>query len=250
MGLLSLDGSAAGPRSRERGISNGFDTLGDAELVAVLLGTGEPGRTAGEVAAALIDRAGGLAGLAWLGPHALAAERGVGLAKAARVAAAVELGRRVVAQSIGAPRESLASSQAVAAWAAPRLAHLDHEQVWVLSLDGRNGLRTARRVAEGGLHGCSLRARDVLRAVVRDAASAFVLVHNHPSGAAAPSDEDLALTRALAEGGEVIGTPLLDHVIIAASRYASLFDLGLIERGERSGPGAAARPVASPSALL
>ena len=80
----------------------------------------------------------------------------------------------------------------------------------MLALDGRNGLRAARRIAEGGLHGCSVDPRDVLRSVIREAASAFVLVHNHPSGDPAPSDEDIELTRMVARAGAVLGTPLVD----------------------------------------
>jgi DNA repair protein RadC len=92
-----------------------------------------------------------------------------------------------------------------------------------------NGLRAARRVAEGGLHGCAVDPRDILRAALREAASAFVLVHNHPSGDPAPSDEDISLTNMVARAGAVLGTPLVDHVIVAAGGHASLFDLGLLE---------------------
>jgi DNA repair protein RadC len=159
---------------RERGIADGFDTLADSELVAVLLGTGERGRPALRVATDLLEQSAGIVGLARMGPHALAEVAGVGLVKAARIGASFELGRRALMRAIGASRPNLGSSAEVARWARLRLSALDHEQVWVLALDGRNGLRAARRVAEGGLHGCSLDPRDVLRAAVREAASAFV----------------------------------------------------------------------------
>ncbi|HKQ67728.1 MAG TPA: DNA repair protein RadC [Polyangiaceae bacterium] len=213
---------------RERGITDGFDTLADAELVAVLLGTGEKGRPVMRVASELLEQSGGLLGLLRLGPHAVAQLRGVGLVKAARIAAGFELGRRVVLRSAVCPRPNLASSAEVARWARLRLSELDHEQVWVLALDGRNGLRAARRVAEGGLHGCSVEPRDVLRAALREAASAFVLVHNHPSGDPTPSDEDIELTNTVARAAAVIGTPLVDHVIVASGGHTSLFDLGVV----------------------
>jgi DNA repair protein RadC len=213
---------------RERGISDGFDTLGDAELVAVLLGTGEKGRPALRVASDLLEQSAGIAGLARMGPHALAQVAGVGLVKAARIGAGFELGRRALLRAVGASRANLASSSEVARWARPRLSTLDHEQVWVLALDGRNGLRAARRVAEGGLHGCSVDPRDVLRAAVREAASAFVLVHNHPSGDPTPSEEDIELTNMVARAASVLGTPLVDHVIVAGGGHASLFDLGVL----------------------
>jgi len=221
------------PLPRERGIADGWGSLADAELVAVLLGTGEKGRPALRVAADLLEQSAGVVGLARMGAHAIAEMPGVGLAKAARIGAGLELGRRVLLRSSAAPRQNLASSAEVARWARLRLSQLDHEQVWVLALDGRNGLRAARRIAEGGLHGCSVDPRDVLRAAVREAASAFVLVHNHPSGDPTPSAEDIDLTNMVARAASVLGTPLVDHVIVAGGGHASLFDLGVIafERG-------------------
>jgi DNA repair protein RadC len=216
------------PLPRERGISDGFDTLADSELVSLMLGTGEKGRPVLQVAADLLEQSGGLVGLTRMGPHALAKVRGVGLVKAARIGAGFELGRRVLVRSSGARRLNLASSDEVARWARLRLSDLDHEQVWMLALDGRNGLRAARRVAQGGLHGCSVDPRDVLRAAVREAASAFVLVHNHPSGDPTPSEEDIELTNMVARAASVLGTPLVDHVIVAGGGHASLFDLGVI----------------------
>jgi DNA repair protein RadC len=216
------------PMPRERGIAEGFDTLGDAELVAVLLGTGEKGRPALRVASDLLEQSAGIVGLARMGPHALAEVPGVGLVKAARIGAGFELGRRALMRAVGASRPNFASSSEVARWARLRLSTLDHEQVWVLALDGRNGLRAARRVAEGGLHGCSVDPRDVLRIAVREAASAFVLVHNHPSGDPTPSEEDIQLTNMVARAASVLGTPLVDHVIVAGGGHASLFDLGIL----------------------
>src|SRR6185503_7379736 len=96
--------------------------------------------------------------------------------------AALELGRRATLRALAEERVSVGSYDAVVDWARPRLATLDHEEVWFLALDGKNGLRAARCVARGGLHGCALTPRDILRPALREAASAIVLVHNHPSG--------------------------------------------------------------------
>jgi DNA repair protein RadC len=223
--------SASGGLPRDRGLLDGFDSLGDAELLALLLGTGRKGHPVGQIAAELLETTGGLSGLVSSGAHALAEQRGVGLAGAARIAAGLELGRRALARASAARRLNLACSKDVAAWAMPRLSELDHEQVWVLALDCRNGLRASRRVAQGGLHGCSIDARDVLRAAVREAASAFVLVHNHPSGDPSPSTEDVDLTHTVARAATAIGTPLVDHVIVGRERHVSLFDIGLLTRG-------------------
>lgn len=215
-------------RPRERAVLEGIDSLGDAELLALVLGTGTPRRSVEALASDLLDMCGGLETLANMGVCALAELPGMGLAKATRIGAGLELGRRALLRSVAWPRTQLGSSEQVARWAMP-LAGLDHEQVWVLALDGRNGLRAAKRVAQGGLHGCSLTARDLLRVVVREAASAFVLVHNHPSGDPSPSREDIELTRAVARAGEALGTPLVDHVIVAAGGHVSLFDMGALK---------------------
>jgi DNA repair protein RadC len=229
---MDLDDASLPPLSlgpRERALAEGIASLGDADLLAVLLGTGVAGRPVTFVAAALLDGFGGLEGLSRLGPAALAEQRGVGMAKALRVAAALELGARAARRPTVAPA-TLTNSAEVAAHLEPRIARLPHEEMWLVCLDGRNRVRGLRRVAQGGLHGLSVQPRDVLRAAIYEAASAIILVHNHPSGDPTPSPEDLVLTRKIVEAAGAIGVPLVDHVIIAPSgRYASLLDLGVIE---------------------
>jgi DNA repair protein RadC len=210
------------PDLRERALVHGHQSLSDIELLALLLGTGAEGESALAVAARVFDSAGGVAGIGRLGGHRLSALRGLGLAKALRILAAIELGRRATERALSGRRDLVASFDAVVEWATPRLAALDHEEVWVLSLDGRNGLLAALRVAQGGLHGCALTPRDVLRPAVRDGASAIVLVHNHPSGDPTPSTEDARMTSALAVACEVVGIELLDHVVVARGGAASV----------------------------
>ncbi len=206
---------------REHALAFGVQTLADADLVALLLGTGSPGESVALSAAALLDGSGGLAGLSRLGPHALA-RRGIGPAKATRLAAALELGRRALLRSLGEERVVLDCFERVVSWAQPRLGPLEHEEVWLLSLDGKYGLKSARRIAQGGLHGCALLTRDVLSPALRDGASAMVLVHNHPSGDATPSAEDIAMTRAIRAAGEIVGIPLIDHIVVARNSARSL----------------------------
>ena len=136
------------------------------------------------------------------------------------IAAAFELGRRV-ANDASAPA-SIANSADVAAWAIPRLAALDHEELWLLALDGRSHVRAVRCVAKGGLHGMGVRPADPLRVALRAAASGFVLVHNHPSGDPSPSREDISFTRHVAAAAAVVGMPLLDHVVVARAGFASV----------------------------
>jgi DNA repair protein RadC len=215
-------------RPTHRATQAGVEALGDAELLSIVLGTGGGGAPLAILAAGLLNEHGGVGGLLRLGVGELAEHRGIGPAKAARLAAAIELGRRAVQVASLDASTRLPDREAVVAWARPRLATLDHEELWVLALDGRHGLRAARRVASGGIHGLHVGVRDVLRVALREAASAIVLVHNHPSGDPQPSDEDLAFTRAVAEGAAVVGTPLIDHLIIARQRSSSMLDLGLL----------------------
>jgi DNA repair protein RadC len=217
---MSLSETWLGPR--ERAVALGIEQMGDVDLVAIVLGTGCPGLPVSVLAAMLLEEHGGVAGLARAGIGELGQRAGMGPAKGARLAAAVELGRRaLMAASIDASAR-LPDRSAVEAWARPKLATIDHEELWLLALDGHNGLRAARRVASGGIHGLHVAARDPIRIALREAASAFVLVHNHPSGDPTPSEEDISFTRAVADAAAVVGTPLLDHVIVARKRAASV----------------------------
>jgi DNA repair protein RadC len=201
----------------------------DAELLAVLLTGGHREQSALRTAEALLEFAGSLTALRHLGPHLLSGQPGVGQAKGARLLAALELGRRLsLADNLPLASFNMRSFDAVVAWARPRLGPLDHEEVWTLALDGINHLLHARCVARGGQHGCALRARDVLRAALRDGASGLVLVHNHPSGDPQPSVEDVNMTVALAQACITVGLPLLDHVIVARKGASSLFELGVL----------------------
>jgi DNA repair protein RadC len=217
----------SGPR--ERAEQTGLGALADADLVALVLGHGVRGRPVMEVASAALARTGGLEGFGRAGPSLLADVPGLGQAQALRLAAGVEIGRRIQERA-AAPRRILRTPAAVAAAFTPRIGALDHEQMWVVALDGRQRLRGARRVAQGGRHGLVVTAREIFTAALGDGASSIVLVHNHPSGAPEPSGADVEMTRAVAHAADVVGVPLLDHVVVTASgSYASMLDDGLLE---------------------
>jgi DNA repair protein RadC len=140
------------------------------------------------------------------------------------LAAAFELGRRVQISALASTSFCLRDHTEVVAWAHPRLSALEHEEVWLLTLDARNAVKSARRIARGGAHGCALSTRDVLAPALRDNAHAIILIHNHPSGDPRPSPEDLAMTIAIRSACEVVGVPLLDHVVVARGGSSSLFE--------------------------
>ncbi|MEN9580463.1 MAG: repair protein RadC [Pseudomonadota bacterium] len=206
------------PQLRERLLCAGPEVLSDAQLLALLLGSGTPRASVDELAHRLLSLAGSAAGLHHI--RGLAPEvTGVGPAKIARLFAGLELGRRSLAS--GVPLE-IHCEQDVARWARGRLIELEHEEVWLLSLDARNRLRATTRVAQGGSHGCALTPQDVLRPAVRNGAAAIILVHNHPSGDPTPSRDDLAMTERVAKAGELLGIPVLDHIVVARDGARSI----------------------------
>ena len=130
------------------------------------------------------------------------------------------------------PKREITCSKMVTGIYGHRLGGLAHEVMVALALDGKNHILQEVEIAKGGLHRLSVAPRDVLRPLIRAGASAFILIHNHPSGDPMPSEPDLHLTRVVAECATAIGVPMVDHVIIGArgGGYASLLDLGVIEQ--------------------
>jgi DNA repair protein RadC len=188
------------------------------QLLALLFGTGSRELGVEALALKLLEHAGSLASIPTCARDALTVE-GIGPAKAARLLSAIELGRRILAEE---PRTFIRHDLDVLHWARGRLAELEHEEVWMLSLDARSRLKATSKLAQGGIHGCALTPKDVLRPAVRNAASAIVLVHNHPSGDPSPSSDDIEMTRVIAQACELVGVPLLDHVVVARGGCASI----------------------------
>jgi DNA repair protein RadC len=210
-------------RPRERLLRYGGDPLSSEELIALILGTGARGRSALEVARSLLKETGGLVDLARADLRELAQVRGIGTARAARLVAAFQLGRRALAQP--AERVVLREPEDVYEYLRPRMQGMTQEVFVVLALDARNSVVGDMEVARGSLTGVEVHPREVFRALVRQAAAAAVVAHNHPSGDSHPSPEDLSLTRRLQMAGEILGIPILDHVIIGRDDFTSVADL-------------------------
>jgi DNA repair protein RadC len=213
---------------RERLEALGPEALSDAELLALLLRTGGPGRPAAQVATELLERQGGLLGLAATGARALALEPGVGPTKCAAIRACLELGRRVAARRLD-PGTPLRSPSDVYRHFHPSLRHASCERFLVLLLDGRHRVMRHELVSQGTLTASLVHPREVFRPALRDAAAAIVLVHNHPSGDPTPSAEDREVTSRLARAGELLGVRVLDHVVVAEHGYTSLRELGWLD---------------------
>ncbi len=209
------------PESRRVADLRGVDPtqLSDAELLAIILGLGLAPAGSLARAVALLKDHGGLSGLGRAGHGSLSLA--IGARRSALLVAALTLGKRGAEQASATPAR-LGDSAAVNAWASPRIASLEHEELWLLALDGKNGLRAARCLARGGMHGLSLAPKDVLVAALREGARSFILVHNHPSGDPTPSEDDVVFTREVAEAAAIVGAPLLDHVVVGRCGFASV----------------------------
>jgi DNA repair protein RadC len=212
-------------RPRERLLRHGAGALSNRELLAVVLGTGTRGSSALEVASALL--ASGLRGLAGRSATDLETERGLGRAKAARVAATLELGARLASEGRGALPSFRTPSES-ARYLLPRYGARPVETFGILALDVRHRLKREAVISVGCLTSSLVHPREVFQEAVVARAAALVLFHNHPSGDPEPSAEDIALTRRLASAGTLMGIEILDHVILGAGRHVSLKERGLL----------------------
>lgn len=204
-------------RPREKLLREGPQTLNDAELVAVLLGSGTAGRSALQVARELVARS----DLARIPPQELRRTPGVGPARAASLAAGIELGRR-----LAFPAGPLVETPEDACELVADMADLDREHFRALYLDARRRMLACETISVGTLTASLVHPREVFRPALRLAAASLVVAHNHPSGDPTPSAEDAALTRRLRRAGEILGIELVDHVIIGRWGFVSLKELG------------------------
>ena len=215
-------------RPREKLMSRGASELSDAELLGVLIGSGTPERSAVEVGRLLLDAVGGnLVELGRLSLAELQAFDGIGPARGVGIVAALELGRRRRAAELPTT-DRIAGSTDIVSIFGPLLADLPHEEVWAMLLSRSKRILERFRVSQGGVEGTVIDPRIVIRRALDRNASGLVLVHNHPSGAAAPSEQDLLNTRKIRLAASYFDMRLLDHVIIADSESFSFAEQGLL----------------------
>ncbi len=217
-------------RPRERLLRFGAVALTDAQLLAILLRTGRRRATAVDVAMRVLTLCDGLGGLGRVGSAELCKIDGIGPAKAAQLLAALELGRRVASRPFQ-PGALFTSSRAVYDYFAPLLQDAKQEGFWVVLLDNKHRVVREMTVSMGSLTTSLVHPREAFLPAVRDSAAAVVFVHNHPSGDPAPSAEDRQLTQRLVACGELLGIPVLDHVIIGRTTYYSFADRQQLGRG-------------------
>lgn len=213
-------------RPRERLEKLGAGALNDAELIAILLRTGLPGENAVQIGQRLLNSFGGLHGLHKASFEDLCTQPGVGLAKAAQLKAAIELGRRMVRDH---PEEQPAihGPQDAADLVMYEMSALEQEELWVILLDTRNRVLKIESLYRGSLNSSQVRIGEVFKAAIKRNAAAIIVVHNHPSGDPTPSPDDIALTRAVIQAGKLMDVEVLDHLIIGLGRFVSLKERGL-----------------------
>ena len=214
-------------RPRERLARLGPDALAGSELLAVLLGTGTRGQSALEVAQRLLEEAGGMRRLSTRTLREIAAVRGLGTARAARVMASFALGRQV-GQLRLPPGARFRSGADIFRHYHERLRDLRKEQFWAVLLDGKNRVLREERVSEGSLTASLVHPREVFAPAIRESAGALVFVHNHPSGDPTPSVEDVEITRRLCAVADLVGIRVLDHVVVGDGAYVSFLERGLL----------------------
>lgn len=225
---LHLAEQAQDDRPRERLRAVGPEALTAQELLAVLIGTGCPGRDALTVAGDVLQRVqGSLRRLASRPLAETTSQPGIGRGKAARIAAALELGRRLATEA-EPPPERIRGPADVHRYYVPRLRDLAVEEFHVLALGSQSQVRCDLLITRGILNSSLVHPREVFRAAIAEAAAGIIVVHNHPSGDPTPSADDRAVTRQLVEAGRLLDLPVHDHVIVGGDRYMSFAEAGLL----------------------
>ncbi len=215
-------------RPREKLLLKGKQNLTDAELLAIILGSGSREETAVDLAKRLLKVAeNNLERLSRLTLKELMAFRGIGVAKAINIIAVMELGRRRQLTDIKTSPQ-LRSSQDAYDVIGPVIADLDHEEFWILLLNRANRIISREQISKGGTSGTVVDAKILFRIALEKRASSIILCHNHPSGNLRASQADLSLTKRMVSAGKNLDIMVLDHLIITRSGYLSFADEGMM----------------------
>lgn len=216
-------------RPREKALEKGVGILTDTELLAIILGSGMPGKSVLSLSREILrDNDNSLARVSRLTTRELTSKyQGVGPAKAVSLMASIEFGARCV-QSLSASGQIpvMSSSEAVYNYMRPKLDRLVHEEFWVLFLNRSSKVITVEKISQGGISATLVDVRVLLKRALDCMSSGIILCHNHPSGAIRPSAQDDALTRKISEASRLLDITVLDHVIVGPSGFYSYRDEG------------------------
>ncbi|WP_462318172.1 RadC family protein [Marinilabilia sp.] len=216
-------------RPREKLLQKGIGTLSNAELLAILIGSGSQKLSAVDLSRKILHDAHN--NLNELGKATIESLQngyhGVGEAKAITIVAALELGRR---RQLSSPveRPQIKKSEDVFALMHPVLADLPHEEFWILILNQANKVINRFNTSKGGIAGTVIDVRLIMEKALYQHASSIILCHNHPSGNRKPSQADISITRKLSDAGKILDIQVLDHLIVAENHYFSFADEGMM----------------------
>jgi DNA repair protein RadC len=225
---LSIKALAEDDRPREKLVAMGRHSLSDAELIAIILGSGTTRESAVQLAQRMLsDHHNNINELAKLGVSELKKYKGVGPAKAVNIAAAFELGRRRN-EGQGIEKVKITSSAVAYQILQRRLSDLPHEEFWVLLLNRANQVVREEYLSKGGIAGTVVDVRLICKSAIVHSASGVVIAHNHPSGQVQPSEQDRSITKKLQDALKLLDVALLDHLIVGDQKYYSFSDEGIL----------------------
>lgn len=213
-------------RPREKLVCLGPEGLSDQELLAIILGTGARDKSALDLAGDILA-GGGIIALTNLSIEELSQKKGIGLAKAAQLKAAVELARRLGRHNVG-QRRVIQTPQDAFELVRGEMAYLDREHFRVINLNTKNQVLAIDTVSVGSLNASLVHPREVFKLPIKRSAASLILLHNHPSGDTKPSREDQDLTRRLCQAGALLGIEIVDHLIIGQNNYLSMRENGYL----------------------
>ena len=211
-------------RPREKLLLRGAQSLSDAELVAILLRTGRKGKSVIEIARDLISSEGNLAMLATKTVDSLQKISGIGKDKAATIAAAFELSRRILSQPKWFSNKKITSPQDVAEIFIPILRDDSKEKFIVVCLNSANKIIKHETISVGNLNSSVVHPREIFKVAIDNSSASIILIHNHPSGNPEPSNEDIRITKKIVETGKIMDIPVFDHLIVAGETYTSFIE--------------------------
>ena len=214
-------------RPRERLQKLGVEALSAQEILALILGRGIAGESVMVTAQRLLSRFGSLKGIAAASVEEMSQVKGIGLAKSAQIKAAFELASRVDGYSEAGDKPIVKTPEDVASLVRGKLKDKKKEYFLALLLDTRNQLIRAAEISVGSLDSSIVHPREVFKEAIAASAASVIFVHNHPSGDPEPSEDDISLTKRLAQAGEIVGIDVLDHIIVGDKKYLSLKGRGL-----------------------
>ena len=226
--IQSIKNWAIEDRPREKMLEKGREALSDAELIAILIGSGNNNETAVDLSRRILKGANNnLINLSQMSINELTSFNGIGEAKAVSIVAALELGRRRRFAE-AAQQPIIHNSKEAFEHFYIRMSDIEHEQFWIMLLNPANKVIKVTRISVGGVNGILADPKRIFKIAIDNQATAIMLCHNHPSGSIKPSDSDKVLTRNIVNAGKLLEIKILDHIIVGINNYFSFADSGMI----------------------